>query len=50
MKINKYNVVKSDSTTSRVQGSGLLVNTASGYNSEVSTEAKKLAETHLIFG
>lgn len=50
MKITKYNVGKGDGSSARVEGGGLLISTGSGYNSEVSDEAKRLRETHLIFG
>jgi hypothetical protein len=49
MKINKYNKAKEDSSTSRtvISGSTLISSAAA---SEVSDEAKKLKESHLIFG
>ena len=50
MKITKYNVGKGDGSSARVEGGGLLISTGSGHNSEVSDEAKRLRETHLIFG
>lgn len=51
MKINKYNVQKKDEgATGRIQGGGLFLNSPSGNSSDVADEAKRLVETHLIFG
>lgn len=47
MIINKYNVAKG--TSEGVQSSGVIYS-SSGSSSEISQEAKRLSETHLIFG
>ena len=49
MIINKYNVAKGTATSEGVQSSGVIYS-SSGSSSEISQEAKRLSETHLIFG
>ena len=49
MIINKYNVSKGTTTSEGVQSSGVIYS-SSGSSSEISQEAKRLSETHLIFG
>ena len=50
MKINKYNIGKEGTTDSRQVQSGLLVGGISNQGVEVTEEAQRLKETHLIFG
>ena len=50
MKINKYNICKEGTTDSRQVQSGLLVGGISNQGVEVTEEAQRLKETHLIFG
>lgn len=49
MKINKYNRPKANSTEGRAGTTSTIVS-GGGATSEVSTQAKQLSETHLIFG
>lgn len=50
MKINKYNVPKSTESSSRTSGGTVVVSATSSVSAEVCDEAKRLKETHLIFG
>ena len=50
MKINKYNVSKEGGSDARQVQSGTLINSISNKDAEVSDEAQRLKETHLIFG
>lgn len=50
MKIYKYNVSKGDGSSGRAESSSSSGSSTIVYNSETAEEAKKLSETHLIFG
>lgn len=50
MKIYKYNISKGDSSSGRAESSSSSGSSTTVYNSETAEEAKRLSETHLIFG
>lgn len=50
MKITKYNKAKEEGSTGRITDSGTLISSPSYASAEVCDEAKRLKETHLIFG
>lgn len=50
MKIYKYNVSKGDGSSGRAESSSSSGSSTTVYNSDTAEEAKRLSETHLIFG
>ena len=50
MKINKYNISKEGGSDARQVQGGTLIGSISNKDAEVSDEAQRLKETHLIFG
>lgn len=50
MKINKYNVPKENGSSVRASGVTTVVSATSSVSAEICEEAKRLKETHLIFG
>lgn len=50
MKITKYNKAKEEGSTGRITDSGTLISSPSYASAEVCDEAKRLKDTHLIFG
>lgn len=50
MKINKYNVPKGSESSVRTSGGTVVINAESSVSAEICEEAKRLKDTHLIFG
>ena len=50
MKITKYDRAKEEGSGSRVISSGTLISSPSSATAALCDEAKRLKETHLIFG
>lgn len=50
MKINKYNIPKENGSSVRASGVTTVVSATSSVSAEICEEAKRLKETHLIFG